>query len=110
MHYFSGFKSFWLVQNNQVFIDAMEKRNSRNKALSIATYEFSTHYTNIRYNKLKNMIRELIHDCLRGGEEQFTAVITFGAIWADNKNGFKITFDKDSFKRAINFVLDNCLF
>ena len=110
MHYFSGFKSFWLVLNNQLFIDAMKKLNSRNKALSIATYEFSTHYMNIPHNKLKYMIRELIHYLFRGGEKQFTVVITFGATWAGNKNGFKISFDKDSLKRAVNFVLDNCLF
>ena len=41
MHYFSGVESLWPVQNNQPAIDEIEKINSRNKALSIATYDFS---------------------------------------------------------------------
>ena len=35
--------------------------------------------------------------------EQFITVTQFGAAWTDNKNKFKITFDKASLKLAINF-------
>lgn len=61
MHYFSGVKSFWSVQNNQPLFDTIKKLNRRNKALSIAFFDFSTLYTTIAYNKLKNVIRELIN-------------------------------------------------
>lgn len=37
--------------------------------------------------------------------EQFITVTQFGAVWTDNKNKFKITFDKASLKLAINFFL-----
>ena len=53
MHYFSGVKSFWRVQNNQPATDAIKKLNSRNKTLSIATYDSFNLYTNIPHNKLK---------------------------------------------------------
>ena len=69
MHYFSGVKSFWLVQNNHPVMDAIKKLNSRNKALSIAAYHFSTLCTNIVHDKLKNLMRELINFCFTGGEK-----------------------------------------
>ena len=46
-------------ENNQPVIDGIKKLNSRKKALSIATYDFSTLYTNIQYNELRNVMREL---------------------------------------------------
>ena len=73
MHYFSKVKSFWPVQNNQPAIDVSEKLNSRNKVLSITTYDFSTPYTNIPHNKRKNVMSELINACFKGGKEQFIA-------------------------------------
>ena len=77
MHYFSGVKSFWSVPNNESFIDVIKKLNSRNKALSIATYKLSTLYTNIAQNKLKNMMKKLINYCFQCGEEKFIAVTKF---------------------------------
>ena len=41
-------------------------------------------------------MRELINFCFKVGEKQFVAVKELGGTQADNKNKFKITFDKDS--------------
>ena len=76
--------------------------------MSIATYEFSTFYTNIPQSKVKNVMRELINFCFKSGEKQFVAVTKFGAVGTEKKNKFKITFDQASLKLAINFLLDNC--
>ena len=57
---------------------ATEKRESRNKALLIATYDFSTFYTNVSHNKLKNVMRDLI-SFFEDGEKQVILVTKFGA-------------------------------
>ena len=106
MHYFSGVKSLWPVQNNQAVIDAIKKLNNRNKALSIATYDFFTLSTNIPHNELKNVIWELIHFCFKGRGKPFIALTKFGATWTDN-NKVIINFDKAFLKLAINFFLMN---
>ena len=67
MHHISGVKSFWPVQNNQPVIDVIKKLNGRNKTLSIATYDISGFYTNIPLSKLKNLTRERIKFCFKGG-------------------------------------------
>ena len=87
MHYFSGVKSFWPVQNNQPVIDAIKKFSSRNKALSISTYDVSTLF--------------------KGAGEQFIVGTKFDATRTDGKNKFKITFEKASLILAINFLLNN---
>ena len=94
LHYFSEIKSFWSARNNQPVIDVIKKRNSRNKALSIATYDLPIFYTNIAQNKVKNVMRKLISFSFKGGEETFIAIIKFCQIWASNKSNFKITFAK----------------
>lgn len=48
-------------------IDASKKLNSRNKALPIATYDFSTLYTNIPNKALKNVKIELVSFWFKGG-------------------------------------------
>ena len=53
LHYFSEIKTFWSARNNQLAIDVIKKLNSRNKALSIATYDLPIFYTNIAQNKVK---------------------------------------------------------
>ena len=88
----------------------MQKLNNRKKAFSIATFDFFTLYTNIPHNILKNVMRELINFYFKGGEKEFIVVAKFGATWTDNRNKFKITFDKASLKLAITFLLDNCFF
>ena len=110
MHYFSGVKSFWSVQNNQPVTDSIKTLNSRNKALSIAAYDFSILYTNIPHNKLKNLMRELIDFCFKGREKHFISVMKFGATWTVIENKLEITFDKAPLKLAINFLLDNFFF
>ena len=40
------------LQNNQPVIDTISKRNFKNKALSIAIYDFSTLYTNYIFTVL----------------------------------------------------------
>ena len=48
---------------------------------------------------------KLINLCFKGEEKQYIAVTKFGAIWADDKNKFRRTFDKASQKLAIIFCL-----
>ena len=110
MHYFSGVKSFWSVQNNQPVTDSIKTLNSRNKALSIAAYNFSILFTNIPHNKLKNLMRELIDFCFKGREKHFISVMKFGATWTVIENKLEITFDKAPLKLAINLLLDNFFF
>ena len=83
-------KPLWSVQNNQTDINAIKNLKNRNKAFSIATYNFSNIYANITHNTLKNVMKELINFCFDGRKKQFISITKFGATWTDNKNKFKL--------------------
>ena len=108
--YFSGVKSFWPIQNNIQVIDSIKKLNKRNLAKSITTFDFSTLYTSIPHDKLKNALREIINFGFKGGDKFYIGITNYGARWVKDKSACNITFDKSSLKLAINFLLDQCYF
>ena len=102
MPFFSGVKSFWPVQNNQSDIDAIKKVNIRNKALLITNLRlFPALYKYFTQKNSKNAIKELINFCFKGEEKQFIAGTKFDATRTDDKDKFKITFDKVPLKLTI---------
>ena len=56
---------FW-CQNTLVSLEHCHRHNSRNKAISISMFDFSTLYTNIPYHKLVSVMSELINFCFDG--------------------------------------------
>ena len=63
----------------------MQSKNLCNqKSIVHSNFDFSTLYTNIPHNTLKDVIRELIDFRFQGGEKLFIGVTKFGAKWTDN--------------------------
>ena len=110
--YFSGVKSFWVVQfqNNQPVIEAIEKINRRSSASSISTFDFSTLYTKIPHDKLLFVLNSLTDFCFNGGENNFIEVSSYGAKWVKEDKGFGITLTKEDIKEALKYLLSNCYF
>ena len=57
---YSGINSFWVIQNNEPIIDAINKVNLRSSAKTISTFDFSTLYTKIPHDKLLETLNEII--------------------------------------------------
>ena len=70
-------KALWLVQSNQSVIDTINKLNSRNKAISISIFDFSTLYTNMPHHRLKSVMGELINVCFNGGDQQYIGITRY---------------------------------
>ena len=87
-------------------IDTVRKLNVRNKATS----DFLYLYTNFSHNKIKNVMTERINFIFKRGGTQFIVVKKICTTYIDDKNKFKITFDKASLKLAIDFLLHNGFF
>ena len=73
------------VQNNQTFVTLINKVNSRNKAISISTFDFSTLYTNIRHWNLKSVTGDLINFSFNSRDKEFIGVTRFGTFWTYNQ-------------------------
>ena len=57
---FTDVKSFSVVQNNKLVVDAMNKLNKRRKAASISTFDFPTLYTKLPHNKFMIVLNSFI--------------------------------------------------
>ena len=109
-HFYSGVKTFWVVQNNKPVINSINKLSSKKRGKSMSTFDFSTLYTKIPHEKLIAVLHELIDFCFQGGTKKKVAVTKFGAKWVSSNSKCELTFDKDQVKDAIKYLMENCHF
>ena len=105
--YFSGVKSFWVVQNNQPVIDAIHKINNRNKTSSISTFDFSTLYTKIPHDKLINVLNILTDFCFNAGDKKYLKITSYGATWVDEYSDSGTVLCKEEIKEAVAYLVSN---
>ena len=97
----------WLFQIVQTAIDTINKVNSKNSAILISAFDFSSLYINIPHSKLKSMIEGLINFCFNGRNE---ICIGYGATWKHNQQKYRLSNNRKcrfSFKIS-NYLSDNC--
>ena len=108
--FFTGVNTFWVIQNNSPIIDAMKKLNTRNKARSITTFDFSTLYTKLPHDKLLDVLHKLIDFCFNGGGLKYVTISRFGASWSKEPKDSKLCFSKQQLKDAVTYLISNCFF
>ena len=93
----------------------MDNLNIKNKARQISTYDFSTLYTKIPLDKLKQVMDELTYFCFKGcpNSKLIVSVNSMEACWCHKPEKIhgkdEIPFDKQLFKECISYLLD-CYF
>ena len=102
--YRSGPKTFWSAQKNQILADARNKMNSRNKSISIFTFDFLT--LNIQHHRLKSVMGEFLNSCFSGKIEEFWSMVLFRLLSTKKR----LSFNKTFLKLAIKYLLENCYF
>ena len=108
--YFTGVNAFWVVQSNQKVTECMKKINSRGKAKSISTFDFSTLYTKIPHDKLLRVLNSLVDFCFTGGSRKFISVTKSGARWVGDASHCQLVFTKEKVKEAVCYLLEQCYF
>jgi len=110
LDFMSGTKHLWIAQNNKQFVEFMDRTNTRGKAKSIATYDFSSLYTHIPHDKLIFVLKEIVDFAFNGGTNKYISVTKRGAYFVKNQNKDKTCYTKESIKEAIAFIMENCYF
>ena len=59
-YYFTGAKTFWVIQNNSLPLEYINKINKRKNAKQISTFGFSTLYTKIPHDKLLDILYKFV--------------------------------------------------
>ena len=90
--FFSGVKSFWVIQDKQPVLKSINNINKRRCAKSISTFDFSTLYTNLPHDKLKYVLHHITDFCWKGCSGYKIRVSDHGAYWSKGMGKNK---DKD---------------
>ena len=107
--YFSNYNKFWVLQNSDPVLSIVNHINSKKRAKSISTYDFSTLYTKLPHEKLISQLSKVIDLVFKGGNKRYIRVSENGiAFWSKEKKG--ISFSKAGLKQAVAFLIENCNF
>ena len=109
--YFSGIKSFWVIDNNINVINTLKSLSKRNRAKQLSTFDFSTLYTKIPHKRLLEVLTEIIEFCFKGRSKYPIKVDAYGnAYWCEKKSSKDKYYFKVDVIRAVKFLLENCFF
>ena len=110
-HFYSGIKTYWIVQNRDPVLEAVKKSEKRKSAKCISSFDFSTLYTKIPHNKLINVLHDNIDFVFKGGTRKKVSVPRSGkARWVNKKSGSSFIFTKESIREAVAYLIKNCYF
>ena len=109
--YFTGIKTFWVIDNNLDVLNSIRSLSCKKRAKQVSTYDFSTLYTKIPHEKLLEVLTEIVEFCFRGRSKDPVEVDNYGkAYWCRNKKSKNKLYYKCDVIQGIDFLLKNCYF
>ena len=110
-HFYSGIKSYWIVQNRDPVMQAVKKSGIRRSAKSVSSFDFSTLYTKIPHDKLLMVLNEVINFAFQGGTRSKVSIGKSGkANWVHKDIPSLRTYTKDSIISAVEYLVTNSYF
>ena len=108
----TGVNMMWIADNNEDILSKIEKINKRKSAKDISTFDFSTLYTKIEPEDLKDKLKEVVNHVFRGGCSQKITVTDKEAAWELQKRSRKkgTTYSKEQIHEMIDYIIDNSVF
>ena len=108
-HFYSSFKKFWVVQNSFPIIDKLNTINTRKKAQTISTFDFSTLYTTIPHNLLAKVLFEIVQFVFKSKVRSRLGFSNTSIYWTSKGCG-KRFFTEKSLTEAVTFLIKRCYF
>lgn len=106
IHAYTGYNFMWIVDNSIEVHKLLG--NSKKKPRNLITYDFSTLYTSIPHDKLKNEIAHLVRKAFHGMKKAYIKVTSYKAYWSNsNKPRHAFFIDCDKLILLIDWLIDN---
>ena len=96
-----------MISNSQSVLDSIQRLSNAADAHSLNTYDFSTLYTNIPHDSLKNNLKELIDEAFSVRGAQYISCNSRGKCCWSNERKYDINVDKSQLTDMINYLVDN---
>ena len=109
---FNGFNDYFIIHDRKEVVDLMEMMNANRKRggrKKVSTYDFSTLYTSIPHDKLKEKMKEFINRIFQKKDKSFVISSYRTAYMSQNKSkrSTDVSFTKDELIKAIEMIVDN---
>ena len=112
-HFYSGIKSYWIINNRDHVLRAIDKSRVRKSAKCLSSFDFSTLYTKIPHDKLIDVLGKIIDFAFKGGTRNKISVNSFGrADWLKDSDGDQSSFiyTKEMIRKSVDFLIRNSYF
>lgn len=101
----SGINLFWSIKNSDAVLDKLQSK--RNLVSTISTYDFSTLYTTLPHNLIKDKLCKLIEKTFAREKKPFLACNNSRAFFTDEPMKYYTVWTCSEVCMALNFLLDN---
>ena len=106
--FYTGIEGFWIIENNAQVLEDIKFINSKRNARNIKTFDFSTLYTKIPLDDLKEKLNEIVDKAFKGGHNKYIQITSKTARWFHSKKNE--SFTKEDIFSMIDLVIDNSFF
>ena len=103
----SGFKTFWTIQNSYPVISKLKKHKA---AKSMPIFDFSTLYTKMPHDKLLYVLNEITDFSFKGWARDYVSVHNSGAFWSRSKSKTVRSYSLQEIKSCLEFLINNSFF
>ena len=97
----TGYRYFWSVASTQEFLNNISNVNVH----SMQVYDFSTLYTNLEHNDIRNNIFSILDLVFNSSNRKYLCVGYDRSFFAKSQYKNFSCFNVDSFKKAIDYVI-----
>ena len=104
----SKIRAFWSIENTASFCDAIHRVQITTGLKSIKTGDFSTMFTGLQHNDIKDALFYVINLCFQNCQKKYLVVTFSKTFYSDSpiKNAHNLTID--DLKELIVINIDNC--
>ena len=102
-----GFNRMWIVDNSVEVLNKIYESNKKN-VRNIRTYDFSTLYTCIPHELLKERMAWVINQCFNKTSRQYIRIGKSSAVWHRSRGkGKNQSWNQDELIKYVNYLIDN---
>ena len=103
----TGVNCFWVIENSQQVLSALDRINYFSLAKHSDSYDFSTLYTSIPHNSLKYALKSLIQEAYKVRDNTYLVVHSNGrVVWSDVPST-KQSLTEDKLISYVDYLIDN---
>ena len=106
----TGVNCFWIIDNSQQVLSALNKINYFSTARHFDSYDFSTLYTSIPHAALKEALETLVREAYRVRDSEYIVADTDGnAYWSDiaSNSLLKQNISEEMLVTYVEYLIDN---